>query len=58
MADLHNFPTDVPNITVTLSGTEWLAIMLKLAGRANSAAAAAEADDAEAKILKQLGDAQ
>lgn len=56
MADLINFPTDVPQKTVTLSGNQWLAVMLKLAGRNLSALAQAELAEAEASMLKQLGE--
>lgn len=56
MADILNFPTDVPQKAVTLSGTQWLAVMLKLAGRNLSAVAQAELEEAEASMLKQLGE--
>lgn len=58
MTNVTPFPDKIagaPNIAVTLTGTEWLAIALKLAGRDHHPE---DAVLAESKMLRQMGGAK
>lgn len=55
MADILPFPTDQHPISLTLEPLEWLAIILKIAGRGHDDVLARIA---EGKMLSQLKDAR
>lgn len=53
MADMIEFPqTPEAKISITLTGVEWFALALKLAGRPNE-----HSDAAELKLIAQLNKA-
>lgn len=58
MPNITEFPDRIPgakDITITLNGTEWMAVALKISDRPLNAVHTNALETASAKIFKRLG---